>query len=94
MINFEQAWALTFTVTSTADSTDANVGDGTCLAVGGGCTLRAAVQEANANPAADVIQLPAGTYAITLAPQGDNGDSCPYHHLRCSRTAGVRYRWR
>jgi CSLREA domain-containing protein len=37
-----------FTIDSTGDAADANPGDGVCAAVGGGCTLRAAIEEANA----------------------------------------------
>jgi CSLREA domain-containing protein len=58
----------TFTVNSTIDATDANPGDGVCeTAVGNGiCTLRAAVQETNALPGADIIHLPSGIYTITI----------------------------
>ena len=59
--------AATFAVTSTADAVDASPGDGMCAtAMGEGCTLRAAIQEANAAPGADLIRLPAGVYALTL----------------------------
>jgi CSLREA domain-containing protein len=59
------ASALTFTVGATTDAADANLGDMLCAAVGGACTLRAAVQEANDTAGADTIVLPAGTYALT-----------------------------
>ncbi len=42
------ASADTFTVDNTGDDPDANPGDGTCATSGGVCTLRAAIQEANA----------------------------------------------
>ncbi len=45
----------TFTVNSTADAIDANIGDGVCADAAGNCTLRAAIQEANATGAADSI---------------------------------------
>jgi len=48
-----------FTVNSTADLVDANVGDGVCDAGGSVCTLRAAIQEANAVVGADTIDLSA-----------------------------------
>ena len=54
-----------FNVNTTADAPDNNIGNG----VGGTalgpntCTLRAAMQEANAN--ADNINVPAGTYVLT-----------------------------
>lgn len=59
--------AATFTVNSTADAVDANPGDGSCATSGGLCTLRAAIQEANALPGDDVITLPAGTYTFTIS---------------------------
>ncbi|MCA9927283.1 MAG: CSLREA domain-containing protein, partial [Anaerolineales bacterium] len=54
-------------VNSIADVTDANPGDGICETSPGNaiCTLRAAIQEANALPGEDTIQLPAGTYTLT-----------------------------
>src|SRR5207245_8353591 len=65
------AVAATFTVNATDDRVDANPGDGHCDAdsatPGDQCTLRAAVQEANASPGADTIMLPAGTYKLKLA---------------------------
>lgn len=50
----------TFTVTSGGTAADAAPGDGTCAASGGGCTLRAAIQEANATPRVDIVQIAAG----------------------------------
>jgi CSLREA domain-containing protein len=58
-----QARATIFVVDSTADTTDANTADGVCAAAGGGCTLRAAIVQANALMGADTITLPAGTYS-------------------------------
>ena len=42
-----------FTVNSTADTVDANVGDGMCADSNGQCTLRAAIEESNYEPNAD-----------------------------------------
>lgn len=56
-----------FVVDSTADEIDATPGDGICAAVGVGCTLRAAVIEANKLPGWDTIQVPAGTYSLSGA---------------------------
>src|ERR687895_458224 len=61
-----------FTVNSTADARDASAGDGVCRTVAGACTLRAAIQEANARPGADEIQLPGGTYTLGIAGQNQN----------------------
>jgi len=58
--------AATFNVTSTMDAVDASPGDGICASAGSQCTLRAAVQEANALAGADTIMLPAGTYVLTV----------------------------
>ncbi|MEE6263817.1 right-handed parallel beta-helix repeat-containing protein [Plantactinospora sonchi] len=74
LLGVQPAWAVTFTVTSTADLVDANVGNGICATSAGSCTLRAAIQEANAALPADTIQVPAGTYEITRAPSGGNDD--------------------
>lgn len=48
--------SLTFTVNSTSDAGDSNVGDGNC-ASSAGCTLRAAIQEANAHYGPDTIRF-------------------------------------
>lgn len=62
------AVASIFTVDSTADTSDATPGDGVCDTGAAVCTLRAAVQEANASAGADTIQfaLGAGTPSITV----------------------------
>ncbi|MBN1261635.1 MAG: right-handed parallel beta-helix repeat-containing protein [Anaerolineae bacterium] len=60
----------TFTVNAIGDAVDNNITDGICdtsAAAGTQCTLRAAVQQANANVGANRIILPAGTYPLTLA---------------------------
>lgn len=64
----------TFTVNSTVDATDTNPGNGICeTAPGNGvCTLRAAIQEANALPGMDTINIPNGTFVITLAGIHEN----------------------
>ena len=60
------AAAAPFTVNDTADAVDAVLGDGKCATAGGTCTLRAAIQEANALPGPDTIMVPAGTYLLTI----------------------------
>lgn len=58
---------LTFTVTTTGDSADANAGDGVCLGTGGGCTLRAAITEANLHAGPDTVAFAIpGTGARTI----------------------------
>src|SRR6266576_5800189 len=61
------ARAADFAVGSPSDAVDANVGDGKCAAETGGCTLRAAVQEADAAGGASTIAIPAGRYRLTIA---------------------------
>jgi len=56
-----------FTVDSTVDAVDANPGDGFCATGGGDCTLRAAIQEADALLGEDTIDVPAGTYTLSIA---------------------------
>ena len=74
----------TFTVDSTVDAPDADPGDGKCerpvvadteglTALGGRCTLRAAVMEANANVWRDTIQVPPGTYHLDLPAASGGG---------------------
>jgi len=61
-----------FTVDTTADAVDINPGDGVCDDGAGNCTLRAAIQEANALGGSDTITLPAGTYTISIPGTGDD----------------------
>lgn len=61
------AAAATFTVNSVGDASDATPGDGLCDAGGSVCTLRAAIEEANANAGADTIHFSIGTGAQTIA---------------------------
>jgi CSLREA domain-containing protein len=60
------AAAGSFLVNSTVDAVDANPGDGVCASAAGECTLRAAINEANAHAGKDAISLPAGTYRLTI----------------------------
>src|SRR5712692_2737923 len=62
------AATLTFQVTTTTDAPDASPGDGICADAAGQCTLRAAVQEADAQPSGSAITilLPAGTFPLKL----------------------------
>ena len=64
---------LRFEVNSTEDAVDAQIGDGVCATATGVCTLRAAIQEANAIPGAAAISLPIGTYMLTIP--GANEDT-------------------
>jgi CSLREA domain-containing protein len=73
------AHAIFYQVNSPADVPDANTQTAACeTATGNGvCTLRAAVQQANAHAGADTILVPANTYVLTLAGDDShafNGD--------------------
>ena len=62
----------TFTVNVTGDGQDANQGDGICATASGNCSLRAAIQEANANSGTDTINfnIP-GAGVQTISPSTD-----------------------
>lgn len=67
------AHAAAFTVNSTGDAPDINPGDGICdiddTDFGITCTLRAAIEEANASPGADVIDFDVpGSTLVTIQP--------------------------
>jgi hypothetical protein len=75
--------ATTFNVNASFDAADTNPGDGFCAisgALGGACTLRAAIQEANLLAGADTINMPAGSYLFSVGGkdfalnQADKGD--------------------
>jgi CSLREA domain-containing protein len=63
-----------FIVNSTDDAPDATPGDGACATTTAMCTLRAALDEANALPGASTIALPAGTYVRTIGPLAITAD--------------------
>ena len=63
--------AADFVVDSTADISDISPGNGVCATAAGVCTLRAAVQEANALPGHQSIAVPAGTYFTHLTIKTD-----------------------
>jgi CSLREA domain-containing protein len=66
--NEGQASGATFTVNSTGDSGDSNIGDGACDDGTGNCTLRAAIEEANFTPDADTIDFAIGSGPQTIVP--------------------------
>ncbi len=66
------------TVNSTADEVAADPRSGQCRTVSNTCTLRAAVQTANARPGSTIV-VPAGRYILAIPPdpskvQGRNAD--------------------
>jgi len=67
------ARATTYNVTTTVDAVDANLNNAACAASGSiGCTLRAAIQQANFHVGADIITLPAGTYTLSIAGRNED----------------------
>jgi CSLREA domain-containing protein len=59
-------------VDSTGDAADADPGNGSCLSTLGGCTLRAAIEEANAHPGRDYIFFDiTGPGPHTITPAAD-----------------------
>ncbi|MFK7920237.1 MAG: hypothetical protein AB8G14_19345, partial [Ilumatobacter sp.] len=82
----------TYVVTTTGDGADTDIGDGDCIATTGGCTLRAAIQEANDDGDHDIIEfalggpaeivagfgLPAITESLTIDGSTNPGANCDY----------------
>jgi CSLREA domain-containing protein len=68
----ERVESKTFTVNSTLDEVDKMPGDGMCLTASGNCTLRAAIQEANALAGSDVVKLQTGLYMLTIFGPSEN----------------------
>ncbi|MEZ5257403.1 MAG: right-handed parallel beta-helix repeat-containing protein [Ilumatobacteraceae bacterium] len=64
--------AAMFMVSSSSDAADANPGDGVCADATGVCTFRAAVQEANLADGEAHVELPAGTYRLTVRGGGED----------------------
>lgn len=63
----------TFTVNSDLDQIDRRLGDGVCKSKPSNkCTLRAAIQEANALGGKTTISLPGGAYFLTRARTGED----------------------
>ena len=65
--------AAVLTVNTAGDATDTNTADGICDSSGDSgeqCTLRAAIQQANATAGANTILVPAGVYPLTIVGAG------------------------
>ncbi|HYN95776.1 MAG TPA: CSLREA domain-containing protein [Pilimelia sp.] len=79
-VRSDAAFAASFTVNSFSDRSDNNLADGICRTFTGNCSLRAAIQQANATPEPDQIRLQGGRYRIGWAdgveqPQTMDGDN-------------------
>jgi CSLREA domain-containing protein len=59
------AASVTYTVNTTADTADADVGSSPCRDAHGKCSLRAAIMQANFHVGADTIVIPKGTFKLT-----------------------------
>lgn len=80
--NANASTGLTFVVNSTGNGSDAHIGDGTCSTSTGVCTLRAAIQEADAQTSAVAIDFAiSGTGPFTIAPAS--------HLPNLTNTAGI-----
>ena len=67
--------AATFTIDAVTDQVDVTPGDGTCATAADTCTVRAAIQEANALPGADTIVVKAilgGDVTLTIPGTGED----------------------
>ncbi|TYP83716.1 right-handed parallel beta-helix repeat-containing protein [Blastococcus xanthinilyticus] len=62
-----------FRVTTTKDTADHDLHDGTCADAQGACSLRAAVQQANASGGGTVVLAKKAAYALTLHGEDDAG---------------------
>ncbi|MBM79551.1 MAG: hypothetical protein CMJ78_03020 [Planctomycetaceae bacterium] len=71
-VEFDTISKNTFSVDSTIDSRDADIGDGLAEDSSGATSLRAAVQEANDRTGEDVIILPAGTFRLAFSATGED----------------------
>ncbi len=70
------AGAATFTVNTTNDTADADVGDGICSDINGNCSVRAAIMQANFTNVigpSNTIIIPAGVFKLTR-PGNEDGD--------------------
>ncbi len=53
-----------FVINTAADTDDADPGNGVCADAAGNCSLRAAIQETNALPGVNTLNVPANTYLL------------------------------
>jgi CSLREA domain-containing protein len=87
LLNTRSAHAAVFTVNSGADTVDASIGDGVCATATGNCTLRAAVQEANATTGVDAITFSANS--VTLSSNGGSEDAAATGDLDITQDATI-----
>src|SRR5918997_6918293 len=68
-------------VNDTADRPDVSVGNGVCATSAGRCTLRAAIQEANALIGPDTINVPPGVYELEIPVMNEDTASTGDHDI-------------
>jgi len=69
------AHARTYDVTTTVDLPDDGAGVVACHTTAGGCSLRAAIMKSNQSGEANIINVPAGTYMLTIPPGGSDDET-------------------
>src|SRR5918992_2116281 len=69
------AAGMPITVDKAADQLDTSPGDGECRTFGGGCSLRAAIMEANAAFGPDTIVIEPGVYELEIPTVNDDLDA-------------------
>jgi CSLREA domain-containing protein len=79
--------AANFQVNTTLDTRDADLADGVCVTLAGECSLRAAIEQANALASSDLIALPPGDYALSLV--GANEDAAASGDLDLSGNLAI-----
>ncbi len=62
-------YAANFLVDDSGDASDADTSNGVCATVGGTCTLRAAIEQANANGVGDIINFDVSVTSINIGTQ-------------------------
>ncbi len=72
MAFFSTVFAAEFTVDQTKDGLDKDITDGVCATTEGHCTLRAAIQQANARRGFDRIVIPEGIYFPSIGARGED----------------------
>ncbi|MDQ3782340.1 MAG: hypothetical protein M3349_05300 [Actinomycetota bacterium] len=72
LVAANQARGGVFRVNTTNDTVDIAIGDGRCRDANGRCSLRAAVQEANARGGGTIVLQRNATYLLTIAGAGED----------------------
>jgi adhesin/invasin len=84
--------ALEFVIDNAGSSPDAEVGDGQCLTADGACTLRAALEEANATPAEQTVRISvADGFEATMTVANNPLDYMTNQPASAEATAGAYF---